>query len=375
MRDRNRRSAGYAVILAGFTLALLQISSITVFAAGGQSKKTAPVTQTTPSIRVQTSLVSAPVIVLDRSGRFVSNLTQKNFEVLDNGVPQRIERFGQATDPVAVVIMIQTSESVGPLLHQVRPLAPIFANQLLGKKGEAAVVLFDNTVRVAQDFSNSEKKLDQTLSMITSEGSRSRLNDALAQSIRMLRDRPRAERRVIIIFSEGFDHGSRTHRQEVIERATGSEVIIYGLQFRALDALRKRQDVAQEPSAAVTNMALPTPPGMPHSSSIEQNIYNTPVQAIPILTETGDVISSARAHNQLELYTGYTGGIVYTHKNGAQLQRQLSDVALEINSQYEIAYVPSNLTQKGFHRLQVEVDRPDLKVRARAGYFYRKAER
>jgi Ca-activated chloride channel family protein len=374
MRETNARSTGCAVILAGFTFVFVLLPSITGMAAGGQSKA-APATQSSPSIKVQTSLVSAPVTVLDRSGRFVSNLTQKNFAVLDNGVPQHIERFGQATDPVAVVIVIETSQSVGPLLHQVRPLAPLFSKLLLGQKGEAAVLLFDNTVRVAQDFSNSEKKLDQTLSMVTSEGSRARLNDALAQSLQMLRARPRAERRVVVVISEGIDHGSRTRRQEVIERATGSEVTIYGLQFRAIDALRKRQDVAQYPSAAETNMALPTPPGMVHSSSIEQNIYDTPVQAIPIITETGDVISSARARDQLQLYSGYTGGVVYTHKNGSQLQRQLSEVALEINSQYEIAYVPSNLTQKGFHRLQIEVDRPDLKVRARAGYFYRKAGR
>ncbi len=374
MRETNARSTGCAVILAGFTFVFVLLSSITGMAAGGQSKA-APATQSSPSIKVQTSLVSAPVTVLDRSGRFISNLTQKNFAVLDNGVPQHIERFGLATDPVAVVIVIETSQSVGPMLHQVRPLAPLFSRLLLGQKGEAAVLLFDNTVRVAQDFSNSEKKLDQTLGMVTSEGSRARLNDALSQSLQMLRARPRAERRVVVVISEGIDHGSRTRRQEVIERATGSEVTIYGLQFRAIDALRKRQDVAQYPSAAETNMALPTPPGMVHSSSIEQNIYDTPVQAIPIITETGDVISSARARDQLQLYSGYTGGVVYTHKNGSQLQRQLSEVALEINSQYEIAYVPSNLTQKGFHRLQIEVDRPDLKVRARAGYFYRKAGR
>jgi hypothetical protein len=53
-----------------------------------------------------------------------------------------------------------------------------------------------------------------------------------------------------------------------------------------------------------------------------------------------------------------------------KLQDQLDLIGDEVHSQYEIAYSPSTLAQNGFHRIEVEVEKPDLKLRARAGYFY-----
>ncbi|MGH9354743.1 MAG: hypothetical protein ACRD10_01270, partial [Terriglobia bacterium] len=67
----------------------------------------------------------------------------------------------------------------------------------------------------------------------------------------------------------------------------------------------------------------------------------------------------------------FTGGRAYSHWKANELQKQLTQVALEVNSQYILAYVPSTLHEEGFHKLQVQVTQPNLKVRARAGYFYR----
>jgi VWFA-related protein len=72
----------------------------------------------------------------------------------------------------------------------------------------------------------------------------------------------------------------------------------------------------------------------------------------------------------LEFYAGYTGGAFFGHTKKKTLEDQLSRMAAEINSQYELAYVPGALNQPGFHRIEVQVRRPGVKVRARAGYFY-----
>ena len=81
-------------------------------------------------------------------------------------------------------------------------------------------------------------------------------------------------------------------------------------------------------------------------------------------------VRSTLASSLLEFYAGYTGGVFHSHWSKTALQEQLSKIASEVHSQYELAYVPDTLSQTGFHRIEVQVKRPGVKVRTRAGYFY-----
>jgi hypothetical protein len=74
--------------------------------------------------------------------------------------------------------------------------------------------------------------------------------------------------------------------------------------------------------------------------------------------------------NLLGQYAGYTGGIVYTNGRERAVQDQLQNIALAVNGQYDLAYVPAALNNAGFHTLKITVSQPELRVRTRAGYFY-----
>ncbi|HLW79153.1 MAG TPA: VWA domain-containing protein [Terriglobia bacterium] len=326
--------------------------------------------QEATKFRVQSTLVTTPLTVFDSSGQLVYDLEEKDVRLLDNGVPQRIERFEAATDPVAAVIVVQTNDAVGPLLPQVRPLGSLFSGLLLGSEGQAAVIFYGDRVRVAQDFSSNSDRLAATLKSASAWGSAARLNDALARAVALLEKRPRNERRVIIAFSDGFDSGSETDRQEVVRRATSAEVTVYGLRFNPAEALlmQKPQDRAQSPLDA--NVARPLPGGLPPTPTNSAAVYDTPtLPVVPIIVATGEIIRSALASSLLEFYAGYTGGVYLSHWTKTALQGQLSRIASEIQGQYELAYVPDTLSQSGFHRIEVQVRRPGMKVRARAGYF------
>ncbi|MBI1983846.1 MAG: hypothetical protein HYS61_06580, partial [Acidobacteria bacterium] len=114
-------------------------------------------------IRVQVTLVTTPVTVIDEAGDFVYDLTEKDFEILDNGFPQRIERFENLARPAAAVIVVQTNEAVRPVLDHVRPLGTVFSMLMLGPQGQAAVISYDGRVRQEQDFSNDGELLEKTL--------------------------------------------------------------------------------------------------------------------------------------------------------------------------------------------------------------------
>jgi VWFA-related protein len=321
-------------------------------------------------IRVQSPLVSTPVTALEGSGELVYDLEESEFQIFDNGLPQKIERFEVSSDPIAAVIVIQTNDSVAPLLEHVRPLGSMFSALLLGERGQAAVILFDDRVHVAQAFSNSSDQLSSTLKAITARGDQERLNDALERAVAMLGKRPESERRVIVAFSDGFDRGSESQTEEVVRHAANAGVTIYGLGFNPAEALLLQKPQPQPEDPLNTNVARPLPPGMVPTPTNSENVWGTPIPGVPIMIAAGEIIRSALASSLLEMYAGYTGGVFYSHWSKKALQDQLNKIASEIHSQYELAYIPDDLSQDGFHRIEVRVNRPGVKVRARAGYFY-----
>jgi VWFA-related protein len=359
------------ILLPSFAQAQDGVAGATPVFSG--SKKQPPedpnLARPNPDIRVQSNLVTDPVTVLDASGEFVYDLNESDFQILDNGVPQRIANFETETGRITAVILIQVNEAVAPLLDQVRALGPVFSDLMLGAEGQAAVIFFDDRVRVVQDFSNDRERLSATLRGVTARGDKSRLNDALIRAIALLEKRPKQERRVVIAFSDGFDRGSETDHEEVVRRATGAEVSIYGLGFNPAQALLMKKPEAPEQSPLDTNVTRPLPPGVQPTPTNSENVYGTPVAGMPIMFATGEIIRSALASSLLEYYAGYTGGVFYSHWSKKRLEEQLAKIASEINSQYELAYVPDTLAQPGFHRLEVQVRRPGARVRTRAGYF------
>jgi VWFA-related protein len=324
-------------------------------------------------IRVQSNLVVAPVTVMDRSGNLIEDLSQSDFRVFDNGVPQRITQFELATQPVALVIVVQTNDSVDPLLYQVRPVGSEFSGLLVGQRGVAAVISFADRIKVLQNFTNDPLALRAAMSHLVATGSKARLNDALARAILMLSERPAAERRVIIVFSEGYDRGSETNKQEIVQAAADADVTIYGVRFDPTEVLLRRKDSPSVPNTLYDNDALPGVPGAPHTPETTRQYNSAPyLSPLDLIGKSITAARSARPWSKSPLgqYADLTGGIAYSHWWRVGLQNQIQRIALEVNSQYILAYVPSTLKETGFHRLQVEVNESSLRLRYRAGYFY-----
>ena len=148
-------------------------------------------------------------------------------------------------------------------------------------------------------------------------------------------------------------------------------ITVYGLGFNPGRALLARQPKAPPQNTLATNMALPTPPNRPpQPSAIEDTYYEgAQLPIVPLILASGEMIRSVVAKTALEFYAGYTGGVCYARWSPSAVQDELNRIASEIQSQYEIAYVPHAPSVNGFHRIVVRVDRRGLKVRTRAGYF------
>jgi VWFA-related protein len=316
------------------------------------------------AIHIQSPLVILPITVTDRTGNFVLTLKKTEFQVLDDDSPQKIESFSLRMEPVAAVIVVQTDAGVAPLLNAIHPLAILFSNLLLGPAGEAAVITYANKVRVIQSFSSDPATLERSLKVITASGGKARLDDALLRAIQMLANQTEAKRRIIIVCSDGFDSGSKTGRLEVIREATDGGVSIYGLRFDPTYEIWKQND-STGPSQNAPNYGAMS--GNPSEAMAGSSGGGDILAPAVIALELG---RSALRRNALQQYAQFTGGVVYKHWKGQTLQDQLQKIALEINSQYTLTYVPNTLNKAGFHPIRVEVSKSGLEVRTRAGYFY-----
>jgi len=91
--------------------------------------------------------------------------------------------------------------------------------------------------------------------------------------------------------------------------------------------------------------------------------------ALPALVELFRFAKGIFVRNPAELYTQYTGGREFTFITERDLENALANIGAELRSQYLLSYTPNNQLEGGFHRIRVEVNRPDLKVRTRLGYW------
>lgn len=328
--------------------------------------------QSSQEIHIRSNLVETPVTVTDSNGDLVYDLSKQDFQVFDNGHLQQIQSLAISNRQLAVVILIQADDSVKPLLKQLTPLVPIFSDLLLGPKGRAAVMSYSNRVKELQDFSNSGDALRSTFKHLTARGGQARLNDAMTRAIALLNRQPKTDRRILIVFSDGSDSGSETSERDVIARAARADVTVYALGFSRTQALFKSQPQSTVPDPANSNVARSMPPNSIHTPTEAENTYGTPGEGLSLLDAAGRLISSKvmRNHGPLATYASTTGGVFYHQWSERSLQDHLSRIADEIHSQYQLAYVPNDLNQAGFHRIEVRVARRGLKVRARAGYFY-----
>src|SRR6266513_5407626 len=194
-----------------------------------------PPQDTQAKVKVQVALVDTPVTVRDGRGEMVHNLEASDFQITDNGVAQRISHFDLGGDPLSMVILIETSSRVEPLLPQMRKTGILFTQTVMGPTGEAAVVGFNDSVDKLQDFTTNADLIENTIAQLGQGTFGSKLYAAMAVGVEMLSGRLQAtaekpgRRRVLMILSEATDAGSQAKLGEVLRQAQLANVTIYSV--------------------------------------------------------------------------------------------------------------------------------------------------
>jgi VWFA-related protein len=259
---------------------------------------------------VQTVPIYATVI--DGAGRLVPDLSQDDFEIYDEGRRQEISIFRSDVQPLSVVVMLDTSGSMTVHLDLLKHAAENFVIRLL-PFDRARIGSFSDKIDLSPQFTSDRDALIRYLREGVDFGNPTRLWDAGMASMDALSEE--TNRRVVLLFTDGDDTASQdASLGDLLRRAQAEDFMFYGIGLRS----------------QVLGRSTRPDPGLRR-----------------LATETGGGYFELRSTDEL----GSTFG----------------RVADELHRQYVLGFTPENLDGK-VHKLEIEVKRPGMTVRARKTY-------
>jgi len=337
-----------------------------------------PPRNTQAKVKVQVALVNTPVTVRDGRGDMVHDLEAHDFHITDNGVAQQISHFDLGGDPISLVILVETSSRIAPLLPEMRKTGILFTQTVMGPTGEASVVAFNDSVDKLQDFTTNGDLIENTIAHLGQGTSGSKLYDAMAVGVEMLSGRPQAtadkpgRRRVLMILSEATDAGSEAKLGEVLRQAQLANVTIYsvGLSTTRAELQAKPKDTRPQITPPGT-FPLPPQPGVPQTPTSEENRYGN-IDLLALAVWAVQHIHDQVKDHALEVAATATGGAHLSTFKDRSIEKAIDEIGGELHSQYTISYAPTGSDAAGYHEIKVNVVRngaKNLKVRARPGYY------
>ncbi len=277
-----------------------------------------------PTQKIITTNVRLPIAVIDKGQRFVVDLKQEDFEILEDKVKQEIVSFSAQSDlPLDIALLMDTSNSVKPKLKFQRDAAVSFLQTVLRiQKDKALFLSFNSDVELQQDFTNRIDLLAKAIDKVKAYGE-TRLYDAIYSVCEEKMKGESGRRRVIVLITDGEDTASEHSLEDAIKIALKTETIVFVISNKASGFFGVQ--------------------GGQVDSSEDKYLKR-------LAEETGG--SSA-----------FTGTVI-------ELEKTFSRIEKELRSQYLIVYEPSNDNYNGKMR-EVEVRLPgkkDLRIRTRKGY-------
>jgi VWFA-related protein len=360
-------------------------------------QKPAPAEQTPAStattLSVDARLVNLPVVVRDKKGALIQNLTKDDFVLQVDGKPQTIRYFDKDTNlPLTLGLLVDTSFSQREVIDEERTASNTFLDQMLTTpKDKAFVMQFAAETELLQDTTSSHPLLQAALKEIDTPsrstdssgddnsgparrprgGGGTTLYDALFLASDELMSK-QTGRKAVIILSDGGDRGSRETLVKSIEAAQRADTIVYAIYFKGeethQDNRRRDQGGGGYPGGGYPGGGYPgggypgggyPGGGYPGGNGGGNNGGNYP---------TGR--SRIDGKKVLEQMSQETGGRLFEVKKNQNLAQIYSEIAEELRAQYRLGYTPSqDAAANGYHKIDLTLHQKGLLIQTRDGYY------
>jgi len=289
--------------------------------AAQKNKRPAPAKEDSSeqTLSVNVDLVNVLFTVADKNGRFITNLQKQDFKVSEDYTSQSITNFSNETNlPLSIGLVFDTSASIlGKLKFEQEAAGEFFYTSLRRGTDKAFVVTFDNTVGLAQDFTDNSEVLTKSLNKVHSAGTTA-LFDAvyLAIAKKLV---GQEGRHVVIVISDGDDNASERSSDDTIEMAQKTDTVIYAVGTNPTELFGSDKD---------------------------------------------------RGNKYLKRLTEETGGRLFLPVKLEDLTQSFLQISEELRSQYTLGYRSTNTKRDGaYRRIKITTTNKLFRVRARDGYY------
>ncbi len=307
------------------------------------------------TVRVETTLVTIPVSVTDREGRYIPSLTKDDFRVYEDGIEQKVAYFAPVEKPITVALVIDTSNSTRFRLEEIQDAAAAFVNQLR-PEDQVMIVAFGEHVHVLTEATNNRNAIYKAIARVGHGGGTS-LYDAVDFVINQRFNRI-SGRKAIVLFTDGVDTTSRIATyQSNVHDAEELDALIYPVQYDTYSDMNGSSQGGGSSGTSAIGILIDILGGGNGAGG-----------------RGGGVRGSTRAdYQRADRYLGdlaeRTGARRYRADSTRNLEQSFSLIAEELRRQYGIGYYPKVAAQTGERRMvRVRVNRPNMIVRARDSY-------
>lgn len=346
------------------SLIVLGVTALVAAQQTGAPQTAAPAAQTT--IVTGVTIVDVPVLVLDHSGAPVIGLDRNNFQILDDGRPQRMVSFDNQPRPVTMAIVIDSSDP--DAVAQAHRSAELLAQMVVGSNGQAGIFIASAEAKQVLPFTGDLNQIVDALRHLRVGPRSDGIGEPLSMAVMALARQPRDRTRAVLVISRQRPR-SDSFSQAIMETSMNDATPIFQL---SPNRPKNANDVnpinpteagtgvgsnrAQIPPTVSTHGKFPPAPGSAANFNLGEAI-------------TG-ALNTMRS-NQWD-YVHTTGGISLKASNDGEFDRKLGEIGNALRSLYQLYYQPDDLgAQARLHQITVQVQStvPGSSVSFRRAYL------
>jgi Ca-activated chloride channel homolog len=290
-------------------------------------------------IKLKSTLVQVPVVVSDKGGRYLTDLTVKDFQLFEDGKEQEIAFFGSVEEPFSVALLLDSSGSTIEKLETIKEAAMAFIESLR-PRDKVMVISFNDSVQIQCELTGDREVLKKAVRAIR-PGEFTQVFEAVYTAVWEKLSNIDG-RKAVILFTDGIDTASSEIEAE-----------------DTLDAVIESEDVIVYPIRYGTRI------------DVEKRLLHSGKYTSAQILEKQEELNKAykTANDYLSKLAEYSGGVVESADELGDLAKAFRNIASELRQQYLLGYYPTELTASDNERkLRVNVKRENAKVRTRPGY-------
>jgi Ca-activated chloride channel homolog len=313
------------------------------------------------AIRIETNLITVPVTVQDRLGRYVLDLEKNQFAVYESGFEQRIEYFQPVDTPITVLLLLDCSGSMTRHLGSMGIAVEAFIRRLRSEDHIIVQTFADDVDEIVSDI--QVNSIHEDIKIREKSSNNTYVYDAVDAGLKRLA--AIRGRKAMVLFTDALSKNRKATAQKNLHAAEEQDAVIYTIRFGEIMTQRPNW----RPGSSANDTWHPTFDPENNGRIITQRDLN--MLGNGSLTKQQIAAETARIAGYMMGLAAKTGGRSFHIKEISDLEKTFGDVSAELRRQYTLGYYANRPGKEGeIRKIVVRINIPEVTIRARGEVTY-----